>query len=76
MAGDWIDTILKLSQVGSTGLLLMALYGAVRGWWVPRWVYELLRERCDRMEALAKSATETAEQATRLAEQATRGRRP
>jgi hypothetical protein len=37
---EWIDTLLKLSQVGSTALLLGALYGAYRGWWVPGRAYD------------------------------------
>lgn len=35
-----IDTVIKLSQVGSTALLLVALVGAYRGWWVPGRAYE------------------------------------
>ena len=35
-----IDYILKLSQVGATALLLIALFGAYRGWWVPGRTYD------------------------------------
>lgn len=35
-----VDTLLKISQVGATGLLLLALYGAYRGWWVPGRTYD------------------------------------
>jgi hypothetical protein len=35
-----IDTAIKLSQVGSTALLLLALVGAYRGWWVPGRTYD------------------------------------
>lgn len=37
---DWLDAILKVSQVGSTALLAIAVYGAAKGWWVPRWIYD------------------------------------
>ena len=37
---DIIETLLKLSQVGSTALLLLALYGAYKGWWVPGRAYD------------------------------------
>lgn len=37
---EWLDTLLKLSQAGSTVLLAVAVYGAARGWWVPRWIYD------------------------------------
>ena len=42
---DWIDAILKLSQVGATALLLLALFGAHQGWWVAGWIYREGRER-------------------------------
>jgi hypothetical protein len=38
--GAWLDTVAKLSQIGSTGLLLTALFGAYKGWWVPGRTYE------------------------------------
>jgi hypothetical protein len=37
---EWLDALLKISQVGSTALLTIAVYGAARGWWVPRWIYD------------------------------------
>lgn len=37
---DALDALLKISQAGSTVLLLIAVYGAVRGWWVPRWLWD------------------------------------
>lgn len=37
---DWLDAVLKVSQAGSTVLLGIAVYGAARGWWVPRWIYD------------------------------------
>lgn len=32
--------IFKLSQAGSAVLLLFALWGAIKGWWVPGRTYE------------------------------------
>lgn len=40
-----IDGILKLSQVGATALLLLALYGAWAGWWVPGRTYKESEKR-------------------------------
>jgi hypothetical protein len=37
---DWIDTLLKLSQVGSTALLAVAIFGVIRGVWVPGRTYD------------------------------------
>jgi hypothetical protein len=37
---DWIDALLKLSQIGSTALLAVAIYGVIRGYWVPGRTYE------------------------------------
>ena len=37
---DIIEAAVKLSQVGSTVLLLLALLGAYRGWWVPGRTYQ------------------------------------
>jgi hypothetical protein len=37
---EWLDALLKISQVGSTALLTIAVYGAAKGWWVPRWIYD------------------------------------
>ena len=37
---EWLDPLLKVSQAGSTVLLAVAVYGAARGWWVPRWIYD------------------------------------
>lgn len=37
---DIIDLVLKISQIGSVGLLTIAVYGAAKGWWVPRWIYD------------------------------------
>jgi hypothetical protein len=35
-----LDTLLKVSQAGSTVLLIIAVYGAAKGYWVPRWVLD------------------------------------
>ncbi len=51
---DVIDTLLKVSQAGSTVLLLVAVYGAAKGWWVPRWLYD---EALKREEVAAKRET-------------------
>ena len=37
---DLINAVVKLSQVGATALLLLALVGAYRGWWVPGRTYD------------------------------------
>ena len=43
---DIIENILKLSQAGSVVLLMVSLYGAYAGWWVPGRTYResILRE--------------------------------
>jgi hypothetical protein len=42
---EWLDAIVKVSQVGSAALLAIAVYGAARGWWVPRWIYDEAAKR-------------------------------
>lgn len=42
---DWLDLLLKVSQIGSAGLLAIAVYGAAKGWWVPRWIYDEATKR-------------------------------
>lgn len=42
---EWLDGLLKVSQVGSTALLAIAVYGAAKGWWVPRWIYDEAMKR-------------------------------
>lgn len=37
---DYLDTLAKVSQAGSTLLLLIVVYGAIKGVWVPRWLYD------------------------------------
>lgn len=49
---EWIDAALKLSQVGSTALLALAVMGFVRGWVVARWSYERLEKERDSWQTL------------------------
>lgn len=37
---EYLDTLVKISQAGSTVLLLVVVYGAIKGFWVPRWLYD------------------------------------
>lgn len=37
---DLVETLLKVSQAGSVALLLFALFGAYKGWWVPGRTYD------------------------------------
>lgn len=68
---DAITQLLALAQnIGVAGLLLLALYGLHRGWWVPGSVYrerltELAaeRERSRRWMEVAASNLELAEKA-------------
>jgi len=71
---EWIDSLLKLSQAGSTVLLMVALLGAYRGWWVPGWLYRQLREDYERARDLAEGGTNLTERALRRAESSERKR--
>lgn len=35
-----LDEIVKWSQASSPVLLMLGLIGVLRGWWVPRWVFD------------------------------------
>ena len=69
---SWTDT---LNTVGVLGVLLLALVGVIRGWWVSRREYDLLvkdrdewkaqaldwRERSWRLQSVAHRVVETIE---------------
>lgn len=60
---DWIETLTKVSQAGSTLLLLIALYGGIKGWWIPRWLYDRQCQETAIWRRLALRGTRMAEEA-------------
>lgn len=64
---EWLETLLKLSQVGSTGLLLVAVWGFLTGRVVPRWVYEEKSQEADEWRRLAQRGTDLADRSLDLA---------
>lgn len=65
---DLVEAVLKLSQVGSTALLLLALVGAHLGWWVPGWIYRASERRSERWQQLWESQHQITSRALDVAE--------
>lgn len=53
----WVDAA---SRIGVIGLLLLALFGLYRRWWVPGWAYRDLEERHERLRERYDSAIDVA----------------
>lgn len=66
---EWLDALLKISQAGSTLLLVIAVYGAARGWWVPRWIFDEAAKREDAWRVLYEREKATSERLLERAEQ-------
>ena len=58
----WLD---QVSRVGVVAILLLALFGLHRRWWVPGWAYRDLEERHDRLRAKYDTAIDLALQSAR-----------
>lgn len=67
--GSALDTLFKVSQAGSTVLLVIAVYGAARGHWVPRWVHDESTKREEAWRILYEREKATSEQLLKLTEQ-------
>lgn len=42
----------KAASLSGAALSIVALIGAIRGWWVPRWLYDRESKRADSWETL------------------------
>jgi hypothetical protein len=62
----------KLWQIvdkgGVIGICTLLTFAFVRGWVVPRWIYDKVEQDCDRMTEIALRGTELAERAATVAE--------
>ena len=58
----WLD---QASRVGVVGILLLALFGLHRRWWVPGWAYRDLEERHQRLRSRYDTAIDLALQSSR-----------
>ena len=66
---ELLDALFKVSQAGSTVLLVIAVYGAARGLWVPRWVHDEATRREEAWRILYEREKATSEQLLKLTEQ-------
>lgn len=44
---DMISVAEKVAGLSGAALLVIALIGAMRGWWVPRWLYDMETKKAD-----------------------------
>jgi hypothetical protein len=42
----------KAASLSGAALSILALFGALKGWWVPRWLYDRETRRADSWETL------------------------
>lgn len=71
---DWLDAV---SRVGVVGILVLALYGLQKRWWVPGWAYrelldrhENLRQRYDDAVTIALQSSKGVQKSASILEQA------
>lgn len=57
-ASDAVDALLKPERVTLVSVLLLILVAFIKGWIVPKPMYDAERDRADRMEARAFRATD------------------
>ena len=65
------DILQWVRDAGVSGLLLFALVGGFRKWWVFGWVHKEKCKECDEWKSLAMQSVALSERGTRLAREAT-----
>lgn len=54
-----------LDAAGTIGLLVVIVFGALKGWWVPGWAYKNALREIEQWKDLALTGTEIAERLVR-----------
>lgn len=60
---------------GTIALAFLIIVAFLRGWIVPRWAYQELKERCTQLSILVERSTELADRSTAAGEEIRRKRR-
>jgi hypothetical protein len=47
---EFLVLVERIASLGGAGLLILAVLGVLRGWWVPRWLYDRESLRADAWE--------------------------
>lgn len=58
---DLITLVNYAKDVGATGLLVFAIVGIFRGWWVPGWLYQAKCRECEAWKGIAVPALKIAD---------------
>jgi hypothetical protein len=66
--GDALTTLQWVAQAGLIPALLIAIWGAIKEWWVPGKTYRRALDDADKWRALALRGSGIAEKAVELAE--------
>jgi hypothetical protein len=70
------QTIRSFLDIGIAGLLMVALIGGFRGWYVWKWQWDRLSADRDEWKALAMRSLDTTERAADLAERSVKASTP
>lgn len=65
---DLVDAFFKPERISLLSVLMLMLVAFLKGWVVPKHLYDAERERADRMEARAFRATDALRSAVDLAD--------
>lgn len=70
------DLIRSFLDIGVAGLLVVAIVGGFRGWYVWRWVWEAKVKECEEWRALALRSLDTTERGVAVAERVVKAEKP
>jgi hypothetical protein len=70
------QTIRSFLDIGVAGLLMVALIGGFRGWYVWKWQWERLVQDRDEWKALAMRSLDTTERGVAVAERSVKAEKP
>ena len=59
------DVWVLINQGGGAAFMFVAIVGALRGWWVPGYLYRRLQEDYDRLMELALTGSSMAKELTK-----------
>lgn len=56
-----ITELLKPGELTAHGLLIAAVVGVLRGWWVPKWYFDQMKTERDEWRSVAKATVRVAD---------------
>lgn len=70
------DVIRSILDIGVSGLLVVAIVGGFRGWYVFRWTWDAKVKECEEWKSLAMRSLDTTERGVAVAEHAVKADQP